>query len=68
VERMRTYWLPKIMKVSNTIPVIIVGNKIDLVEDIRTINLQEIHKISKVIKPLIKNFKQVEIGLECSAL
>lgn len=56
IERLQTYWLPKIKKTSEKTPVVVVGNKIDLENEINE-SLIERAKISKVIKSLVKEFK-----------
>lgn len=56
IERLQTYWLPKIKKTSEKTPVVVVGNKIDLENEINE-SLMERAKISKVIKSLVKEFK-----------
>lgn len=56
IERLQTYWMPKIKKNSEKTPVIVVGNKIDLENEINE-SLMERAKISKVIKSLVKEFK-----------
>lgn len=51
-DKVGIYWMPRIKKINDKIPVIIVANKLDLQnqED------YELQKIFKVIKPLIKHF------------
>ncbi len=60
-QRLDTYWLPKIQAVSEDIPVILVGNKVDMRPSHFEIDLESI------ITPLIMKFKQLEMGIECSA-
>lgn len=55
------YWLPKISKINEEIPVILVGNKVDL----RPSHFE--NDLEALITPLIMNYKQVEMGIECSA-
>lgn len=59
VTRLHSFWLPKINRLARKTPVIIVGNKIDL-ENEENEN-QERHKIQKIMKPLIKDFKVISI-------
>lgn len=56
IERLQTYWLPKIKKISEKTPVVVVGNKIDLENEINESQIEK-SKISKVIKSLVKEFK-----------
>lgn len=67
---MKKYWLPKIHALNPKLPVIVIANKRDLFDDVQMNqqNQLEQNKIRKVIVPLIKEFNQVEMGLECSAL
>lgn len=60
-QRLDTYWLPKILEINEDIPVILVGNKVDMRPSHFEIDLESI------ITPLIMKFKQVEMGIECSA-
>jgi hypothetical protein len=61
VYRLHNYWLPRIkkviiinlIKISEKIPIVIAGNKIDVIEN----QLYEVHRIHKVITPLIRDFK-----------
>lgn len=56
IERLQTYWMPKIRKLSEKTPVVVVGNKIDLENEIDDSQMEKA-KISKVIKSLVKDFK-----------
>lgn len=56
IERLQTFWMPKIKKISEKTPVIVVGNKIDLENEINESQMERA-KISKVIKSLVKEFK-----------
>jgi Ras family protein T1 len=57
VARLQSFWLPRIKRISERVPIILVANKNDLQEDASKANLVEMHKIHKVIKPLVKEFK-----------
>lgn len=59
--RLETFWLPLINRVNEDVPVILVGNKIDM----RSSHFD--NELEGVITPLIISFKQVEMGIECSA-
>lgn len=61
ISRLENYWLPKVTDINENIPIILVGNKIDM----RSINIE--NELERIITPLIMRFKQVEMGIECSA-
>jgi Ras family protein T1 len=60
-HRLDHYWLPKISEINDEIPVILVGNKVDM----RPSHFE--NDLESIITPLIMTFKQVEMGIECSA-
>ncbi|CAD8137938.1 unnamed protein product [Paramecium pentaurelia] len=64
-ERLKKFWLKELKEKEFKQPIIIVGNKLDLmgVEDDR-----DYCRIFKVIKQLVKDFSQVEMGIECSSI
>lgn len=56
-----------ISKVRDNVPIIVVGNKLDRKDDpVKPSGYNA--TIKEVLKPIIRKFKQVEMGLECSAL
>ncbi|CAK92460.1 unnamed protein product (macronuclear) [Paramecium tetraurelia] len=64
-ERLKRFWLKELRDKEYKQPVIIVGNKLDLLgleED------RDYHRIFKVIKQLVKDFNSVEMGIECSSI
>ncbi|CAD8046213.1 unnamed protein product [Paramecium sonneborni] len=64
-ERLQKFWLKELKEKELKQPIIIVGNKLDLMdlkED------RDYCRIFKVIKELVKDFSQVEIGIECSSI
>ncbi len=63
-ERIHSFWLPKIVHENNSIPVLIVGNKLDRVGE-GPENRERDHKM--FIDQLVDEFPQVEMGIECSA-
>lgn len=67
VDRLTTYWMPLISKVSQKVPIIIVGNKLDKKDDKSSRMPSSYLTIKEVLKPIIRKYKQVEMGLECSA-
>lgn len=61
IKRLRTYWLPRIVKVNDKVPIIICGNKMDLRSSTAEGDLES------YLTPICMEFKQVEMGIECSA-
>ncbi|KAJ3041842.1 ERMES complex Ca(2+)-binding regulatory GTPase gem1 [Rhizophlyctis rosea] len=60
--RVPEFWLPYIRKLGRNVPVVLVGNKIDLRgKDITNESLEE------QIMPIMNEFKEVETCVECSA-
>lgn len=66
VARLLAYWMPMISGVRDSIPIVVVGNKLDKREDGKRSRWNV--AIKDVLKPIIRRFRQVEVGLECSAL
>ncbi|GAA5970266.1 hypothetical protein JCM8115_003137 [Rhodotorula mucilaginosa] len=62
-DRVPTYWLPTIRSLGVNVPVILIGNKIDLREGQVTNQALE-----DEIVPIMQEFKEVETCVECSAL
>jgi Ras family protein T1 len=58
-DRIESFWLPMINGVNDKIPVIIAGNKQDLVE--------EVDGIEEYIDALVLKYPQIEIGIALSA-
>ena len=54
-NRVDSFWLPKISSINNKIPVIIAGNKKDLVK--KEVNLKEF------IDPLVRQYSQIDTGI-----
>jgi mitochondrial Rho GTPase 1 len=61
MKRLRTYWLPRIVKINDKIPIVMCGNKMDL----RSSSQDD--ELESLITPNFIEFKQVEMGIECSA-
>lgn len=59
LDRAASYWLPLIRKCSenNRCPVVLVGNKIDLVD----------YSTIEAVYPIMKEFSEIESCIECSA-
>ena len=60
IQRLKTYWMPRISKINDKVPVIFVGNKVDL----RTSNSE--NELTNLMNHTFEDFKQVQIGIECS--
>lgn len=60
-KRLKNYWMPRIAKINDKVPVIFVGNKIDQ----RTSNAD--HELKNLLNNHFEQFKQVQMGIECSA-
>jgi len=61
IKRLRTFWLPRIVKLNEKVPVILCGNKMDL----RSSNSEG--ELESLLTPLCQEFRQAEMGIECSA-
>ena len=62
IKRLKAYWLPRIAKINDKVPVILCGNKMDLRSATAEGDLESI-----LTPNLFTQFKQVEMGIECSA-
>ncbi|GAA5930036.1 ERMES complex Ca(2+)-binding regulatory GTPase GEM1 [Sporobolomyces koalae] len=62
-DRVPTYWLPTIRSLGVNVPVILIGNKIDLRDGVVTHQALE-----DEIVPIMQEYKEVETCVECSAL
>eukprot|EP01017_Pseudomicrothorax_dubius_P012817 TRINITY_DN15438_c0_g1_i1.p1 TRINITY_DN15438_c0_g1~~TRINITY_DN15438_c0_g1_i1.p1 ORF type:complete len:224 (-),score=40.61 TRINITY_DN15438_c0_g1_i1:38-709(-) len=67
IEGLHTQWLPMIQSVSKEVPVIIIANKIDLLDTLEEEDRVDRHRIQRVLRRLLRDFPQVEMGLECAA-
>ena len=61
IKRLRTYWMPRISKLNDKVSIIICGNKMDL----RSSSAKD--DLESFMTPIMLEFKQVEMGIECSA-
>ncbi|KAI8904806.1 EF hand associated-domain-containing protein [Gorgonomyces haynaldii] len=59
-DRISSFWLPYLRRLGRNVPVVLVGNKIDLRKDTND-NLEE------QVMPIMNEFKEVETCVECSA-
>lgn len=64
--RINTYWLDKIKHNNDTVPIIIVGNKLDLLSEAQRLEFSRETQHRGFIYDLVKDFPQVEMGIECS--
>lgn len=64
-DRVAKYWLPKFRAASLKVPVILVGNKIDTRGGISDPGAAA--KMEAFIKPIMDNFREVDVCIECSA-
>jgi len=62
-ERIPSFWLPYIRSLGRNIPVVLVGNKIDLRGRDNLTN----EKLKTEVMPIMDEFKEVETCVECSA-
>ena len=65
IDRLEDYWLPFIQECNPKIPVIVVGTKLDIIR--RSQELSNSIGVYRIIKPLIKQFPQIQMGIECSS-
>ena len=61
IKRLRTVWLPLIVRLNEKVPIILCGNKMDL----RSSNSEG--ELESLITPCVQEFRQAEMGIECSA-
>ncbi|KAJ3296229.1 ERMES complex Ca(2+)-binding regulatory GTPase gem1 [Borealophlyctis nickersoniae] len=61
-DRVYQFWLPYIRKLGRNVPVVLVGNKID----VRGKNIMN-PSLEEQIMPIMNEFKEVETCVECSA-
>ena len=62
IKRLKTYWMPRIIKIDDKVPVIFVGNKVDL----RSSKADD-NEHSNLLNHHFEQFQQVQMGIECSA-
>ena len=61
IKRLKSYWMPRIHKINDKVPVIFVGNKTDLRSSAAN------HDLTNLLNHHFDEFKQVQMGIECSA-
>ncbi|XP_065636351.1 mitochondrial Rho GTPase 1 [Quercus suber] len=61
LDRLSSFWLPKLRKLEVKVPVIVVGCKLDLRDDNQQLSLEQ------VMSPIMQQFREIETCIECSA-
>ncbi|KAL6139241.1 hypothetical protein ACLB2K_064518 [Fragaria x ananassa] len=61
LERLSTFWLPKLRQLEVKVPVIVVGCKLDLRDENQEVSLEQ------VMSPIMQQFREIETCIECSA-
>lgn len=64
-SRISTFWLPKFRAADLVAPIILVGNKIDERGGMNDPSASA--KMEEFIKPIMDNFREVDVCIECSA-
>lgn len=65
IDAVCTFWLAKFREMQLNVPIILVGNKIDLRGGITDPRAAE--NMEAFIKPIMDNYREVEVCIECSA-
>ncbi|GAB4855539.1 hypothetical protein Ancab_024159 [Ancistrocladus abbreviatus] len=61
LERLSTFWLPELRRLEVRVPVIVVGCKLDLRDELHQVSLEQ------VMSPIMQQFREIETCIECSA-
>ncbi|KAL6146607.1 hypothetical protein ACLB2K_057285 [Fragaria x ananassa] len=61
LDRLSTFWLPKLRQLEVRVPVIVVGCKLDLRDENHEVSLEQ------VMSPIMQQFREIETCIECSA-
>lgn len=61
LERLSTFWLPELHRLEVKVPVIVVGCKLDLRDELQQVSLEQ------VMSPIMQQFREIETCIECSA-
>lgn len=64
-NRVISHWLPKFRAMSLNVPVVLVGNKIDVRGGVA--DPEAASKMEAFIKPIMDRFREVDVCIECSA-
>lgn len=62
IRHIRTYWLPELRRHNSTIPIVVCGCRMDLAPDEMAFESQR-----KFLEELLKEYREVETAIECSA-
>ncbi|CAN0914275.1 Mitochondrial Rho GTPase 1 [Linum grandiflorum] len=62
LDRLSTFWLPKLRQLEVKVPVIVVGCKLDLRDESQQVSLEQ------VMSPIMQQFREIETCIECSAV
>lgn len=62
IRHLRTHWLPEFRRLKCTLPIILCGCRMDVAPDQQTFENQR-----KFLEELLKEFREVETAIECSA-
>lgn len=66
VLRLREHWLPIIQSIDREKPVVIAGNKYDKIE-LPVDQERDYTPVREVLRGLVRSYRQVQMGIECSA-
>ncbi|KAH0994813.1 hypothetical protein GBA52_018677 [Prunus armeniaca] len=61
LDRLSTFWLPKLRQLEVKVPVIVVGCRLDLRDENQQVSLEQ------VMSPIMQQFREIETCIECSA-
>ncbi|CAL1393504.1 unnamed protein product [Linum trigynum] len=61
LDRLSTFWLPKLRQLEVKVPVIVVGCKLDLRDENQQVSLEQ------VMSPIMQQFREIETCIECSS-
>ncbi|CAD7702961.1 unnamed protein product [Ostreobium quekettii] len=62
IRRLKDYWLPELHKLEDTLPIVLCGCKMDNAPEEYSLEMQR-----RQLDELVKEFRQVETAIECSA-
>ncbi|XP_007030854.2 PREDICTED: mitochondrial Rho GTPase 1 [Theobroma cacao] len=61
LNRLSTFWLPELRQLEVKVPVIVVGCRLDLRDELQQVSLEQ------VMSPIMQQFREIETCIECSA-
>ncbi|XP_078444372.1 MIRO-related GTP-ase 1 [Wolffia australiana] len=61
LERLSNFWLPELRRLDIKVPVILVGCKLDLRDELQL-------SLEQLMSPIMQKFREIETCIECSAL